>query len=744
MGLRRLSIKSRLLITLLTVGFLSCLGVSLIAYHFAQSAISNRIVDQLTSLRVTRASQIETYAESIRAQVNTFGSDMTVVQAIHDFRKAIEEIQSVKPGEICQNELTNFYEQDFVPRLGKNTVGKPVLKNFLPIDPITCELQHRYVVPVDLQRPLDDETKLQAFGEDRPSDSQEQQDLVQKDQTETESQLEPYELVHNKYHDQFSQLLSTFKYYDFFLIDADTLRVIYSVEKEVDFATSLLSGPYSSSNLAKIVRQVSESNNRSFSIFSDFSFYSPSYGAPAAFIAAPVYEQNKRIGIVAIQFPIDEINRIMTGDQNWKANGLGETGEAFLVGPDRRMRSDSRFLLTDLEKYISELKSVGVSESTVNQIEKFNTTILLQQVDTEATSEAFIGKSDTRPVEDYRGVPVLSSFEKLDIEGLDWVLLAEMDAEEAFRPLTELRNALIFGSAGLLLLVTLFAMLLAGMFTRPINRFISEAHDVADGSREELCSKPEDEFGTLAVELNKMVSGLKNETELAHQESKGLQDVLHVVLPSHVTQRLRSGDSNIIEPHANIAVVCVRIDGWNQSHHREKDLAVTQPRIGVKSASPREGTAKSDVILLSELVSLMDNIASELGIEKVAVMDSRYIATCGVGIQRLDHIRRIAEFAQAITEKISWFNSQKSIELDVGIGIGLGPIVEGVIGRQNIIYDIWGAGIDDARRVSDIADNNEILVTPDVADALQEVLTFKAATEPDVFQLVLHDSGEST
>ncbi|MDA8563881.1 cache domain-containing protein [Mariniblastus sp.] len=728
-----------MLITLLTIGFLSCLAVSLIAYQFAESAISNRIRDHLTSLRVTRASQVEKYMESIRAQVRTFGSDLTVVQAVNDFRKAIDDIQSVKPGESCQRELTDFYEQDFVPRLDKNTVGKPVLKNLLPVDPITCELQHRYVVPAGFLRLSDDGRKLNGSTDDLSSDSQEQQGL---DAPEAESQLQLFEQTHDKYHDHFSQLLNTFRYYDVFLIDAETLRVIYSVGKEVDFATSLLNGPYSSSNLAKVVRQVANSDNHQFTIFSDFSFYSPSYGAPAAFIAAPVYEQNKRIGIVAIQFPIDEIDRIMTGDQNWEANGLGESGEVYLVGPDRRMRSDSRFLLTNLKEYVRDLKSAGVAESTVNQVEMLNTTILLQQVDTEATREAFNGTVDTRQVDDYRGMPVLSSFEKLNIEGLDWVLLAEMDVEEAFRPLTKLRNAVIFGSAGLLLLVTLFAMLLAGMFTRPINRFISEAHDVADGSREELCSKPEDEFGTLAVELNKMVSGLKNETELAHQETKILQDILHVALPSHVTERLRSGDSNIVEPHANIAVVCVRIDGWNQSHQREEDGVAMQPRIGGQNASVREGAAQSDVLLLSEFVSLLDNIGSELGIEKVATMDGRYIATCGVGIQRLDHVRRIAEFAQAITEKISWFNAQKSIELDVGIGIGLGPIVEGVIGRQNVIYDIWGAGIDDARRVSDIADNNEILVTSDVAEALQEVVTFEAASQPDVFLLVPHDSGE--
>ena len=52
-------------------------------------------------------------------------------------------------------------------------------------------------------------------------------------------------------------------------------------------------------------------------------------------------------GVLALQFPISKINRLMTMDKRWEESGMGKTGETFIVGPDDLMRSDSRLFLED-------------------------------------------------------------------------------------------------------------------------------------------------------------------------------------------------------------------------------------------------------------------------------------------------------------------------------------------------------------------------------------------------------------
>ena len=78
---------------------------------------------------------------------------------------------------------------------------------------------------------------------------------------------------------------------------------------------------------------MAKSNSQPGSIaFTDFAPYAPSYGAPASFIAAPVMgANNSQVGALIFQMPIERINQIMQASE-----GMGESGETYLVGTDYR------------------------------------------------------------------------------------------------------------------------------------------------------------------------------------------------------------------------------------------------------------------------------------------------------------------------------------------------------------------------------------------------------------------------
>ncbi|MDH5297921.1 MAG: cache domain-containing protein, partial [Desulfobulbaceae bacterium] len=132
--------------------------------------------------------------------------------------------------------------------------------------------------------------------------------------------------------DFFADYCKQYGYYDLFLINPDG-QVHYTVAKEADYNTNLVNGKFADSNLGKLVRQVIQT--RQFGL-ADFAPYAPSNGEPCGFIAAPIIEQGEVRQIVALQLSLETINKIMQ-----QREGMGKSGETYLVGPNKRMRSDS-------------------------------------------------------------------------------------------------------------------------------------------------------------------------------------------------------------------------------------------------------------------------------------------------------------------------------------------------------------------------------------------------------------------
>ena len=218
-------------------------------------------------------------------------------------------------------------------------------------------------------------------------------------------------------------------YYDFFLIDMDG-NIIYSVEKEADFGSNLLTGVYRNTGLADVFQQASASEVVGDVLFSDLQRYAPSADAPAIFAATRLLNAaNQPIGVLALQLPSDQIASIMHFTE-----GMGESGETYLVGEDFLMRSDSRF--------------------------SDQSTILVTKVETDTVRRALDGENGIEYLPDYRGVPVLSAYDSIEFSDVRWAVMAEIDAEEIDKSVGSIRAALGAAAASLfaLMLVTLAAV----------------------------------------------------------------------------------------------------------------------------------------------------------------------------------------------------------------------------------------------------------------------------------------------
>ena len=295
----------------------------------------------------------------------------------------------------------------------------------------------------------------------------------------------------------------------------------------------------------------------------------PSYGAPAAFVGSPIYEGEQRIGVLVFQLLVQQINEIMTGGQNWINDGLGNSGETYLVGSDGSMRSVSRFLIEDREGYFAALRGLSYPEKIIQQLDNFNTSILLQNVQTQAATRAMMGKTETAIIDDYRGISVISSYTPLKYGDDQWAVISEIDAEEAFAPVVNLSEILALSAALIALGVGLLSALIAGRFIQPIKALAGAAKEVSSGNTKvELPVKSQDEIGVLTENFNQMVVNLRDQREAIEQQIAENTKLLLNVLPPPIAERLKSGESNIADAFPSASII---LQIWLDSLHGPKE-----------------------------------------------------------------------------------------------------------------------------------------------------------------------------
>ena len=359
------------------------------------STLRREANQKLSAVRDIKKTLITNYFTTIQGQITTFAESKTVVDAMRSFTVAFEDYQldmDVEDEQVEQYrvELADYYKNHFGAEYKKqNGIDFDVEAALSKLSLPAVFAQHKYIT--QNENPLGEKHKLDA-NYDGSS----------------------YAFEHDAIHPIISHYLEKFSFYDIFLIEPITGHIVYSVYKELDFGTSLETGPWAQSGLAEAYKKAKSIGKGEFA-FVDYKLYSPSYDAPAGFIASPIFVDNDMIGILAFQMPLDKITEIMSDRA-----GLGQTGETLLIGPEYNMRSD-----TYLDK---ENRSVVASFRKPEN----------GKIETADVKEVFErSKTGVHYVLDYRKKPTISAFTPLKIGDVTWALVAKIDISEAFVPVDE-------------------------------------------------------------------------------------------------------------------------------------------------------------------------------------------------------------------------------------------------------------------------------------------------------------------
>ncbi|HTU65708.1 MAG TPA: HAMP domain-containing methyl-accepting chemotaxis protein [Steroidobacteraceae bacterium] len=507
------SIRQKLLLGTLFLAIIPVAVTSVIVGHESlvsgRTALESQARETLIAQRASKAAQITDYFDSLSNQVQVLAASPDVVTAMRELPAAYDNsVLNIADLSAERVRLAKYYTGDFIGEYQKRNTGRNVdmSSTVANLPDLAMNLQYQYIAANP--HPLGAKNAL-----DRANDGSR------------------YSELHGQIHPYLRTALKQFGLYDIFLVEPRNGTVVYTVFKELDFATSLVNGPYSKTKLGDAFRQAWALDRPGMVALSEFGEYLPSYNDQAAFLGTPVFDGGRKIGVLLVQVPIDKINSVMTHEGKWKERGLGDTGETYLVSAaDGTPRSIARGAVEDLNAYSKSVLAAGFAQGLANAVQAKGTSIGLVPIKTQATTDTFEkGTAGFGVYPNYAKQSVLGAYAPLNVLGLKWAIVAEIQSAEAFKPVIAVREKVVVWSTGiavaLLGLGLLIAFSLLRSVTRPITKLQDTVTRISEGdfaARSDLGG--DDEFGQLSRAFDHLLDDRVARLAEAERENEDLNN----------------------------------------------------------------------------------------------------------------------------------------------------------------------------------------------------------------------------
>ncbi len=509
---------------------LTTVGVVKVTSDLATKSLQAEVINRLIVQRDSQKDRIESYIAQITSEISHQATmDDKLANALVEFSSVFSTFnkQVSAKHEAYRERFKQYYTQNFsthyLERNNQNSlINADDILNLMSKN--TLALQNYYIY----QNP-------------HPHDSRHELLIPEEIQSD-------YSKVHAKYHPKFKDYLNRHGFYDIFLVDAQTGNLVYSFSKALDFATSLTTGPYAKSGLGTAFRGALKASASVQTLITDMQSYYPQFNDFASFVSAPIFIKGKLEGVFIIQLPINKINHVMTFGEKWNDYGLGKSGETYIVADDFTMRNDSRLLIEDNKKYINSLRLANHPKTQLDILVKKKSSIGIQKVQSPSVKSGLSGESGFNIFTNSQDIPVLSAYAPLNIKGLNWVLLAEINEAEAFAAIASmtqsiLQTAIIIGIVILLMGLTA-SLIFVNSIVSPISHFKDAITRFVEGdanARVKLTTN--DEIGDLATAFDKLLDEREQALEKTRKDNDDLNDSIISML--QVAAQMSKGDLTV-------------------------------------------------------------------------------------------------------------------------------------------------------------------------------------------------------
>jgi methyl-accepting chemotaxis protein len=524
-------------------------------------------------------------------------------------------------------------------------------------------------------------------------------DLEVKDHENYPVSSEKVKSVTSKYHDYFQKFNDTYGYYDVFLICAKHGHIMYSVAKESDYGENLSMGKLRDSGLGELWKMVTRSGKASLV---DMRPYAPSNDEPAMFMGVPVLENGKQIAVLAIQVSDKAITAITSG-----RSGMGDTGEVYLVGEDKLMRSDSF-----LDPVNHSLKASFANPAKGS-------------VTSDAVVNALTGKTSTEIVIDYNNNPVLSAYQPLEFTkhfnaNFKWIVLAEIDEAEVTIPTESLKmSALIMGVVFLVLIIVI-ALVLGNMISKPI---FEAVRSITESNKQVVSASSE-----ISDSATSLAEGASN-------QASSVEEVSATIKESTAINTQNSENSN----EADILAKTTK-ESAQDGLERGNELLGAMKEINSSSEK------------ISKIIKTIDEIASQTKLLALnAAVEAARAGEHGLGFAVVaDEVKSLAgrsadaatETANIIEESIKQVNNGSDIAEKASEAFG--DILERINKTSNLIGEISISAKEQSQGMNQIASamgqidqvTQQNAATSEEAAAAAEELNAQAVSMKDTVDIV--------
>jgi methyl-accepting chemotaxis protein len=443
----------------------------------SRTLLATSAADTLDSQAGLKGSQIAAYLESVQNDVAALSESQMSQQAIRAFDASAQTFMSQQLGEGADLDaataearaaVERFVDQVFGAAYSKanGRTGQDGAAFAASLPPAFAQLQKVFIA-------------------DNPVA------LGQKDELTELPGITDYGQAHALFHPIYRSHLKRSEYYDIFLVNSKG-EVVYSVFKELDYATDLLNGPWRESGIARAARAALALDRAGTVAVEDYAPYAPSFESPAMFMSSPILEGNQTIGAVIVQISLKRITEIVSD-----SSGLREGQDVFLVGPDRLLRSDSRLA----DPRFTVASHFGQPEQS---------RLKLAVLDTVLAGSDFNGVGETLD-----GREALVSGHAVSVApGLSWAIVATYDSQSAYAPARRLIWLVTLAVLTVAVVAAVASAWVAGRIVRPIQVAQRAAARIARLQLDNhLVARGKDEVAELVRSLDAMQRELKERIE---------------------------------------------------------------------------------------------------------------------------------------------------------------------------------------------------------------------------------------
>ncbi len=540
-GPRGFSIRDKLLLFTLALLSIAILGLSSAAFFLSSAALRRARLDGFRSLRESFSEVISRFFADHRRGIATQAESQTFRYAASELSAGYQElIDDLEDAGLpvddalisdLRERLRSAYQKYFAP-MSSLDISRRALAQITDLSREGVIVQYVYILNNPARFAVGDANESGGERTDAESLGSKIRNAFSKTS---------YARAVERYQPSIESVVGRNRYNDLLFID-NRGDVVYSFGKSWDLGTNVLSGWLANTSLKKVFVGAwygpsgsGNSQEPDHVTVTDLEDYPSKDNRPVMFLGCAISDRlGEQQGVLVHEIDSSQLTSIITFDEHWTQVGLGKSGEAYIVGPDRRLRTESRFL-TDLppEQTIPSYDENGLPDG--------RTSILAFPLHNQAVDQLFSEKTGGGLGEvtfvDERGRESLGVFGMLPLPEVNWGLVIRIDADEAFKPAQDLARLVAVGGLVILVFAIGGIILFSHFLLGPIGQLVATAEKIGGGDLSARAPvMTSDEVGFLASRFNNMVDQVVAGTNQIRKILETVNEGLFLIGPDLIIQ----------------------------------------------------------------------------------------------------------------------------------------------------------------------------------------------------------------